>query len=618
MGNVLKPGTTTHDRESYDAFRDGLLLGAQGVEIFRLVLLLALATVLVLAAHGLYNYGVRSQTLGAVALISLCVVAYWQLANGKIRAAIGWLVWGTSLVIVALCFFVAGIRTPALFFAPTVCLTAAWLIGIRCAVQVSMLFATAVIGLVLAEKIGLPIPNEARTATGIALVLVPAILMALLVSVGAISSFRKYMDRVFDLTREKDDQLDALRLSEERFSALFKATPMPSSTNDRDGRIIDVNMAWERLFGLRAQDVVGKTAPEAGVQTNEQDRKQAYAQLTDKGRVNGLPLRLTDGQGRNKQFLVYIAPVEFGGQQRFVTNLLDQTDRLAAEQAQRAVTEELEIRVAQRTTELTKTVADLTATQHELVQSEKLASLGAMVAGISHELNTPIGNTTTVSSALHAQVLNFRQLAESGSLRRSELAAFLQQAEEMSDLILRTTQRAAELVTSFKQVAVDRSSQRQREFEVRDLVHDIVTSLKPTLKLKQLAINISPGENVHCDSIPGAIGQVLTNLIQNAVIHAFEDRDSGTISIDVQTRGEKVVMTVSDDGAGMSSHVLKHAFDPFFTTRMGQGGSGLGLSVSHSLATGMLGGSLTAMSTPGQGSCMTFTFQRELPNPMKM
>jgi signal transduction histidine kinase len=255
----------------------------------------------------------------------------------------------------------------------------------------------------------------------------------------------------------------------------------------------------------------------------------------------------------------------------------------------------------------------LTATQEELIQSEKMASLGAMVAGISHELNTPIGNTVTVSSTLQSQSQDFRKLVEAGQLRKSDLLKFLDLLDEMSEVILRSTNRAAELVTAFKQVAVDRTSERRREFDVATLVQELVTAFKAGMRQDHVIVTTNISAGILCDSFPGPVGQVLNNLMQNALTHGFGESSGGTIAIEAHIEGEKVVMRVCDNGCGMDAHTLKHAFDPFFTTRLGQGGSGLGLSVSHRIAATLLGGGLSVNSTLGQGSCFSFSFVRQLP-----
>ena len=391
---------------------------------------------------------------------------------------------------------------------------------------------------------------------------------------------------------------------------------MPSSTIDRDGRNVDVNDAWVALLGIAKEDAIGKTAQELGVWNDPLERKSVYQALSQRGRVDGAAMTLRVGSGELRPFLLYIAQVEFGGQQRLVTSMLDQTDHQAAEAAQRAVNEDLEKRVTERTAELTRMVQTLQATQSELVEAEKLASLGAMVAGISHELNTPLGVAVTVASTLQDRVADIRSLASTDQLRRSALSNFLSEQEEMAKVLMRSIERAAALVSSFKQVAVDRASERRRTFNLVQLVDDIITSVQPGMDKTRLTITHTVGSSIVCDTLPGPIGQVLTNLLQNAKVHAFEGRATGHIRIDSEVMGvgaaAQVVLRIQDDGTGMTEHVRRHAFDPFFTTRLGQGGSGLGLSVSHQLAKVTLGGNLSVESTPGLGSCFTFSFLQTL------
>jgi PAS domain S-box-containing protein len=533
--------------------------------------------------------------------------------RGKIQLSIHVMLWTLTIVALGLTVEVAGLRTPVLFVVPSLCMLAAWLSGERSAISVFAVFATAMAGLAIGDTyFGYQPPNETRTPIGVAMVLIPCTLISLLISVYAFRSFKSKIAQVLELTEAQKGQLEALRLSEERFSALFHANPMPSSTIDTEGCHIAVNHAWVALFGISAGKAAGKTAQDLDIWADGPERDAVRMSLQREGNVNGLPVSLRTANG-TRPFLLYIAPVEFGGRQRLVTTMVDQTDHLAAEAAQRAVTEELEVRVSQRTAELSQTVARLTAAQEELVQSEKLASLGAMVAGISHELNTPIGNTVTVSSTLQAQIRDFRKLVDAGQLRKSDLVDFLGLLDEMSDVIVRSTRRAAELVTSFKQVAVDRSSERRREFDVATLVQELVTALKPGMRHHNIDVTVDIPGGIQCDTFPGPVGQVVTNLIQNALTHAFGEAASGAIAIDALTEGDLVVMRVQDNGKGMDDHTLKHAFDPFFTTRLGQGGSGLGLSVSHRISNSVLGGTLTANSTLGQGSCFTFSFLRCLP-----
>jgi len=266
---------------------------------------------------------------------------------------------------------------------------------------------------------------------------------------------------------------------------------------------------------------------------------------------------------------------------------------------------------ALRNQELQQAIQRLNQTREQLVQQEKLASLGALVAGVAHELNTPIGNALTTSSSLGHAARQLQDSVQRGELRKSVLVEFLKNAEAMNDLVVRSCERAATLITSFKQVAVDQTSEQRREFEILPLVEDNVNALRPSFKHAAVHIALEIPGGIRCNSYPGPLGQVLVNLVQNAVIHGFADRRGGTIRITAHAEDARVQMTVEDDGLGMSDEVRAHIFDPFFTTRLGQGGSGLGLSVSQNIVTMVLGGSIDVHSSPGQGTRFVLRFPRD-------
>jgi signal transduction histidine kinase len=270
----------------------------------------------------------------------------------------------------------------------------------------------------------------------------------------------------------------------------------------------------------------------------------------------------------------------------------------------------LEQRVAERSVQLA-------GMQQKVMDSEKLTSLGSMVAGISHELNTPLGNALTVSSTLEEQVKTLSQRVESGKLTRTDMAEFLTGAAGMAQLTTQSITRAAALVSSFKQVAADQTSEQRREFQLDRVVADNVAALRPSMsktdRFSNMTIELHIPAEIACDSYPGPLGQVITNLVQNAVMHAFDPHTPGRITVSAQMRGERVYLEVSDNGHGMPPVVQARVFEPFFTTRLGQGGSGLGLSVSHRIATSVLGGELFVRSEPGVGSTFTLAFPARLP-----
>ena len=269
----------------------------------------------------------------------------------------------------------------------------------------------------------------------------------------------------------------------------------------------------------------------------------------------------------------------------------------------------LEQQVAERTAELQHTVDALKGTQEELLQAEKMASLGAMVAGISHELNTPLGTALTLASTQQDHAAQFRQLIDSGNLKKSSLADYVDRNSEVADLMLKCIERASELIVSFKQVAIDQSSERRREFALHELLGDVLATTRPAIKHAPVSIELEVAQDLQCDTFPGPLTQVLCNLIQNAVLHAFDGRERGVIRVQGRRHGEAgIELVVADDGAGMDASVLARIFDPFYTTRLGKGGSGIGLAVCRRIAGSVLGGTLAVDSTPGAGSRFTLTF----------
>jgi signal transduction histidine kinase len=263
--------------------------------------------------------------------------------------------------------------------------------------------------------------------------------------------------------------------------------------------------------------------------------------------------------------------------------------------------------------ELAATLIQLQETQSDLVEAEKLAALGSLVAGVAHELNTPIGNALMTATAMEAESKNMANRFSLGAMKRSAFQAFLTHTHEMTELIVRSCQKAAKLIASFKKVAVDHSSEGRRSFNVHDVVADNLVTLKPNLGHASLTIHNRVPALLECDSYPGALGQVLGGLVHNAAVHAFAPATPGEISIDAHADAINVTLTVRDNGNGMSPDVLKHAFDPFFTTRLGQGGNGLGLTICRNIVAGVLGGTLRVESEAGLGTCFFIEFPRQAP-----
>ncbi len=241
--------------------------------------------------------------------------------------------------------------------------------------------------------------------------------------------------------------------------------------------------------------------------------------------------------------------------------------------------------------------------QAKLVAKEKLAALGALVAGVAHELNTPLGNSLMMASALETKSRQFEARVKSGQLLLDDLLEFLMESREAAILIMRGLSSAADLVNSFKQVAVDRTSAQWRSFDLLQTVQEIIATMATGIRQAghYLELDMPPG--ICMQSYPGPLGQVITNLVNNALLHAFDGRDGGQILISARILPEqRVLITVQDDGHGIPEENLSHIFDPFFTTKMGQGGSGLGLSICYNIINSILNGQIKVQSQPGKGT----------------
>ena len=286
------------------------------------------------------------------------------------------------------------------------------------------------------------------------------------------------------------------------------------------------------------------------------------------------------------------------------------------EESLRNLNEELESRVETRTadlrranSELRSTLEQLTVAQRQLLESEKMAALGGLVAGIAHEINTPLGVTVTAASHLQEECTRMTQIAAEDRLTPADLQAFQDTAVESAQIILRNLNRADRLIRSFKLVAVDQTTEARRPIELGAYLNEILTSLAPVLKKSPHRVSIDCPDSLRINTYPGALYQIISNLVMNSLTHGFDPGQAGTISIRAQPAGALVLLQYHDNGKGMSDAVRAQIFEPFFTTRRGQGGSGLGMHVVYNLVTQLLKGSIRVESSPGAGA----TFEIFLP-----
>jgi len=273
----------------------------------------------------------------------------------------------------------------------------------------------------------------------------------------------------------------------------------------------------------------------------------------------------------------------------------------------------LALRKANR--ELQDMVATLAKAREDLVRNEKLASLGAMVAGIAHELNTPIGNSLMAATTFEVQANDINNhLTREGGITRKEFEYFIRNAQLTTEILNRNLNRAADIVTNFKQVAVDQTSSQRRSFLLSEVVAGNVLTLQPTIKRTPFVIQQRIPEEIMMESYPGPLGQVLTNLINNAILHGYDGRNVGLIDISASQNSQGwVTLNVEDHGEGIQKSDLPHIFDPFFTTKLGVGGLGLGLHIVHNIVVEILGGSIDVVSELGGGTRFTLTLPISAP-----
>jgi ligand-binding sensor domain-containing protein/signal transduction histidine kinase len=245
-------------------------------------------------------------------------------------------------------------------------------------------------------------------------------------------------------------------------------------------------------------------------------------------------------------------------------------------------------------------------TQQQLVAREKLAALGALVAGVAHELNTPIGNSLVIASTLEDKTAEIAAKSAGETMRRSDLKGFIDAAKEASALLMRSLRNAAELVNSFKQVAVDQASAKRRVFNLHQACHEICATMMNRIRKSGHRLELEIPDDIVMDSFPGPLGQVIINLINNALLHAFEGRDAGLMRMTaVRVGSERVRIQFQDDGVGIARANQDRIFDPFFTTKLGQGGNGLGLSITYNIVTSLLDGHIRVDSVVGVGTTFT-------------
>ena len=419
----------------------------------------------------------------------------------------------------------------------------------------------------------------------------------------------------------------SMAASERQLAQILEGSAIATFVLDALHRVTHWNQACARLTGKSAAEMIGGSAAWSAFFTqprptladllldsaSDDEVARHYPAFSHSSLVQGAMVAetlLTQNDPVGRWVQLSCAP------------LRDQNGNLcgAMETLQDISGQKEQVRVLQeRTLQLELALQNLEQTRAELAQSERLAALGSMVAGISHELNTPLGNALLAASSMNEGLKGLDKKVHAGALTKSHLVQTVKATSEAADLVLNNVVRASDLVRSFKQAAVDQTSQHRRVFDLATTINDTLTSLRPSFKHEPWQFTLDLPNGVEMDSCPGPLGQVIVNLVLNSIRHGFEGRAQGQISIRAHTESGKagkpgvVVLELADDGAGIRKEHLGRVFDPFFTTKLGKGGSGLGLNIVHGIATNTLGGSIQVYSEWGEGTRFVLRIPQNLP-----
>jgi PAS domain S-box-containing protein len=396
----------------------------------------------------------------------------------------------------------------------------------------------------------------------------------------------------------------ALQASERQFHTLADSIPQLVWMADAGGKIFWFNDHWHNYTGT----TVGDTSSHdwrTMLDPSSREARSHWDHALQTTTALELELSLLGKDGEYRPFLTRAVPLRnpAGTVYGWIGTHIDISERKRSEQ---------EVRAARDAAEAA--LQNLRETQNSLIEAEKLAALGRLVAGVAHEINNPVGISLTVASSLEHKSALFAAEVASGNLKRSSLNDYIASIRDAGAQLTANLNRAAELIQSFKQVAADRNQSDQRTFDIGDLTQKIVTSLRLGLPHRDLALKVRCQPDLAMNSYPGPYGQVLNNLFLNSVTHAFPDGRTGTISITVREADpDHVEVLFSDDGCGMSRDIKRQAFNPFFTTTRHQGGTGLGLHIVHNIVTNKLGGRLHLDSEPDEGTTLRIILPREAP-----
>ncbi|MGM0369456.1 MAG: PAS domain-containing sensor histidine kinase [Bacillota bacterium] len=399
-----------------------------------------------------------------------------------------------------------------------------------------------------------------------------------------ITEYKKKENKLRKAYQENQDFVGELRKQRNRINTILQTSMDAFWIMDVDGYILETNEAFRNMFGYSLMEIMN-----LNININDLDitrDKVALLKKMQEIRAKGkarFETKYECKSGQIKDLEVSVTYVESLDQPIFEVFARDISERKKKEKA-------------------------LKRTQNQLVQSEKMAALGRLVAGVAHEINTPIGVGITAASHLSDKTENIISLYNENQMKREDLEGYLESMWETSDMILKNLDNASELISNFKQVAVDRTDNKKRKFKLKEYLKDILISLKPKLKNTNHRVEIKGDNDLEVDTYPGVISQIITNLTVNSLRHAFDEGEQGVIEISVAVKDKVVELKYQDNGKGIPEEEQQKIFEPFFTTKRGQGGTGLGLNLVYNLVHSTLNGKIEFDSTVGEGTVFKILF----------
>ena len=571
-----------------------LLYGVLAVVL--LVLLLNMAGQWMLGALG-------SQRLVLQAVGAVVVGVSYLAVRRSIRLGTAILVIGLWLISTLSVALFTGVHSAGVMIFAFLIVLTGWVLGPSWLIVMSAASVAVIVLFGALEYAGLFVPRPRNAVSVVGSTVIGSLLAISFLTLVAYRSLGLRRDRALALSEDLGRQNLEIAQRERDLQLIMQHIPVGLTSIDAEMRFRIVNARYAAMFEKTPEELVGQKLVDR-VPREQLELLLPRWQACLQGEAQHYRRQHRDPlSGEERTIDVELVPEITDGRVTGMFGLVqDVTETVAAEARIAELNATLEQRVAQRTAELEATLGQLNLAQDELARAETRAALNTLIASVSHELSTPLGNSLITANTLVEQARGFGELLQNNQLKKSDLQRFVGEVGDGNDLMQRNLQRAAELLKNFRQVANDQASELRREFDLAQAVREVMQTLAPSLKRQAHRVVVDIPEGIAMNSFPGGLGQLLINLINNAMLHAFDGIERGTVTISASLQGAHVELVCSDNGIGLGAEQQAHMFEPFYTTKRGKGGTGLGMGIVQNLVTKTLGGSITVQSAPGQGT----------------